>query len=598
MSRVHYRGQAPGNRNDIKTIRSLLPFVWQFKYRVLIAMLFLVAAKVASVVTPLYLKDMVDALSLPQNLIVLPVAALLGYGFARLASGVFGELRDALFARVTQGSIQRIATRLFEHLFALSMRFHLQRQTGGLSRDIERGTKGIGFLLNFMVFNVLPTLLEIGMVAAILLWRYDLVFAAVTLGTIATYIIFTLLVTEKRMVYRRSMNDLDSQANSKAIDAILNYETVKYFGNEGYELKRYDRNLQQWVESAVKNQVSLNLLNIGQGVIISVGMTTLLWLSASGVVKQTMTVGDVVLVSAYLTQLYAPLNFLGFVYREIKHALADMERMFTILDQNLEVADKPSAHTLNTSSASVQFEHVDFGYEPNRQILFDVSFTIPAGHTLAVVGASGAGKSTLSRLLFRFYDVSDGAIKVDGIDVRDLEQASLRRHIGIVPQDTVLFNDSILYNIAYGNPGADRDEIIEAARAARIHDFVMSLPDGYDTQVGERGLKLSGGEKQRVAIARTLLKNPPILVLDEATSALDTHTEKHIQDELRQIARDRTTLIIAHRLSTVVDADKILVLDQGRVIEQGTHRELLLQGRRYAQMWMLQQAGQIDDSVE
>jgi len=596
MSRVHYRGPAPVNRSDINTIRSLLPFVWQFKYRVLIAMAFLVAAKVASVITPLYLKDVVDALSLPQTLMVLPVAALLGYGFARLATSVFGELRDALFARVTQGSIRRIATRLFEHLFALSMRFHLQRQTGGLSRDIERGTKGIGFLLNFMVFNVLPTLLEIGMVTAILLWRYDLMFAVVTLGTIAAYITFTLLVTEKRMVYRRSMNDLDSQANSKAIDAMLNYETVKYFGNEAYELNRYDRNLHRWVESAVKNQVSLNLLNMGQGVIITAGVTGLLWLSASGVVEQTMTVGDVVLVSAYLTQLYAPLNFLGFVYREIKHALADMERMFGMLDQSLEVADKPGAQVLDTSSASVQFEHVDFGYELNRQILFDVSFTIPAGRTLAVVGASGAGKSTLSRLLFRFYDVGEGAIKVDGADVRDLEQDSLRRHIGIVPQDTVLFNDTILYNIAYGKPGASREDIIEAARAARIHDFVMGLPDGYDTQVGERGLKLSGGEKQRVAIARTLLKNPPILVLDEATSALDTHTEKHIQDELRQIARDRTTLIIAHRLSTVVDADEILVLDQGRVIEQGSHRELLLEGGRYAQMWMLQQAGQDEEA--
>ncbi|WP_017522550.1 ABCB family ABC transporter ATP-binding protein/permease [Pusillimonas noertemannii] len=598
MSRIHYRGPAPANRDDIKTIRSLLPFVWQFKWRVIFALTCLIAAKVASVATPLFLKDLVDGLSLPQTLMVLPVAALLGYGFARLATSVFGELRDALFARVTQGSIRRIAVRLFEHLFALSMRFHLQRQTGGLSRDIERGTKGIGFLLNFMVFNVLPTLLEIGMVAAILLWRYDFLFAVVTLGTIASYIVFTLLVTEKRMVYRRSMNDLDSQANSKAIDAILNYETVKYFGNESYELNRYDRNLGNWVESAVKNQVSLNLLNMGQGVIITVGVTALLWLSASGVVKQTMTVGDVVLVSAYLTQLYAPLNFLGFVYREIKHALADMERMFGLLEQNLEVADKPSARVLDTRSASVRFEHVDFGYELNRQILFDVSFDIPAGRTLAVVGASGAGKSTLSRLLFRFYDVSEGAVKVDGMDVRDLEQASLRRHIGIVPQDTVLFNDTILYNIAYGSPGASREDIVEAARASRIHDFVMSLPDGYETQVGERGLKLSGGEKQRVAIARTLLKNPPILVLDEATSALDTRTERAIQDELRQIARNRTTLIIAHRLSTVVDADEILVLDHGRVIEQGSHRELLLQGGRYAQMWMLQQAGQEDGEEE
>lgn len=589
--RPSYRGTAPSNRNDLKTIKSLLPFVWQFKWRVIAALTCLVAAKVASVILPLYLKRIVDALSLPGTLLVLPIAALLGYGFARLATSVFGELRDALFARVTQGSIRRIAAQLFQHLFALSLRFHMQRQTGGLSRDIERGTKGIGFLLNFMVFNILPTLLEIGMVAAILLWRYDLPFAIVTLGTIACYVAFTLLVTERRMVYRRSMNDLDSKANSKAIDALINYETVKYFGNEGWEVDRYDRNLGKWVDSAVKNQVSLSFLNMGQGVIITVGITLLLWLSASGVVKQTMSVGDVVLVSAYLTQLYAPLNFLGFVYREIKHALADMERMFTLMDEGQEVADRPDARRLKTSQASVEFEHVDFGYEPRRQILFDVSFRIPPGGTLAVVGASGAGKSTLSRLMFRFYDVDGGVIKINGTDVRDWTQASLRQHIGIVPQDTVLFNDTILYNIAYGNPAATQEEIVQAAKAARIHEFIMGLPDQYQTQVGERGLKLSGGEKQRVAIARTLLKNPPILVFDEATSALDTRTERAIQEELGQIAKDRTTLIIAHRLSTVVDADQIIVLDQGRVLEAGSHRELLQRDGRYAQMWALQQAG-------
>jgi ABC-type transport system involved in Fe-S cluster assembly fused permease/ATPase subunit len=585
------RGPAPSRRNDIQTIKSLLPFVWQFKWRVIAALACLVAAKVASVILPLYLKELVDQLSVPATLMVLPVAALVGYGFARLASSVFGELRDALFARVTQGSIRRIATRLFKHLFALSLRFHMQRQTGGLSRDIERGTKGIGFLLNFMVFNILPTLLEIGMVAAILLWRYDLMFAIVTIGTIVAYIAFTLLVTEKRMVYRRSMNDLDSKANSKAIDALLNYETVKYFGNEGYEIDRYDRNLGKWVDSAVKNQVSLNFLNMGQGTIITIGITLLLWLSAQGVVRQTMSVGDVVLVSAYLTQLYAPLNFLGFVYREIKHALADMERMFSLMDQGEEVADRPDARSLKAAQASVEFDKVDFGYESNRQILFDVSFTIPAGRTLAVVGSSGAGKSTLSRLMFRFYDVDAGTVRINGTDIRDLTQASLRQHIGIVPQDTVLFNDSILYNIAYGNPAASHDEIVQAAKAASIHDFVMALPEGYQTQVGERGLKLSGGEKQRVAIARTLLKNPPILILDEATSALDTRTERAIQEELSLIAKNRTTLIIAHRLSTIVDADEIIVLDHGRVLERGSHRDLLLQGGRYAQMWMLQQAG-------
>ena len=585
-------GPAPADRNDLKTLRSLLPYVWQFKWRVMLALACLVAAKVASVTVPLYLKDLVDQLGVEPSLLVLPVAALLGYGLARLSTSVFGELRDALFARVTQGSIRRVAAQVFQHLFALSLRFHMHRQTGGLSRDIERGTKGIGFLLNFMVFNILPTLLEIGMVAGILLWRYEWPFAVVTLGTIAAYVVFTLVVTEKRMVYRRSMNDLDSKANSKAIDALINYETVKYFGNEGYEHERYDRNLAKWVDSAVRNQVSLNFLNMGQCVIITVGVTLLLYLSAAGVVHGSMSVGDVVLVSAYLTQLYAPLNFLGFVYREIKHALADMERMFGLLEQGQEVADRPNAKALATRRAQVTFDRVSFAYEADRQILFDVSFAIPAGKTLAVVGSSGAGKSTLARLLFRFYDVSGGAIHIDGIDIRDYTQASLRAHIGIVPQDTVLFNDTILYNIAYGRPGASLEDIVQAAKAASIHDFISSLPQGYETQVGERGLKLSGGEKQRVAIARTLLKDPPILILDEATSALDTRTERAIQDQLSQIARDRTTLIIAHRLSTIADADEIVVLDHGRVIEQGTHRELISRSGRYAQMWRLQQAEQ------
>ncbi len=579
-------------RNDLSVLKSLLPYVWQFKYRVIAALACLVAAKVASVILPIFLKDIVDQLSVPATLMALPVAALLGYGFARLASSVFGELRDALFARVTQGSVRRIATQLFSHLFSLSLRFHMDRQTGGLSRDIERGTKGIGFLLNFTVFNILPTLLELSMVTGILVWRYDIRFAAVTLGTIGAYIAFTLLVTEKRMVYRRTMNSLDSKANSKAIDALINYETVKYFGNETYEVSRYDHNLGEWADSAVKNQISLNLLNIGQGVIITVGVTLLLWLSASGVVSKTMTVGDVVLVSAYLTQLYAPLNFLGFVYREIKHSLADMDRMFGLLAQGQEVADHPDAHKLKSRQAEIVFEGVDFNYEDDRPILRNVSFSIPAGKTVAVVGSSGAGKSTLSKLLFRFYDVNGGAIRINGQDIRELTQASLRQHIGIVPQDTVLFNDTILYNIAYGNPLASQDEIIRAAQAARIHDFVLSLPKGYQTLVGERGLKLSGGEKQRVAIARTILKDPPILVFDEATSALDTRTERAIQQELEQVARDRSTLMIAHRLSTIVNADEIIVLEHGSVLERGTHAQLLRLQGRYAQMWAMQQAGE------
>lgn len=579
-------------RDDLSVLKSLLPYVWQFKYRVMAALACLVAAKVASVILPIFLKDIVDQLSVPATVMALPVAALLGYGFARLASSVFGELRDALFARVTQGSVRRIATRLFSHLFSLSLRFHMDRQTGGLSRDIERGTKGIGFLLNFTVFNILPTLIELGMVTGILLWRYDIRFAAVTLGTIGAYIAFTLLVTEKRMVYRRTMNSLDSKANSKAIDALLNYETVKYFGNETYEVTRYDRNLGEWADAAVKNQVSLNLLNIGQGVIITVGVTLLLWLSASGVVSQTMTVGDVVLVSAYLTQLYAPLNFLGFVYREIKHSLADMERMFGLMAQGQEVADAPGASRFKSRQADIVFDSVDFSYEDDRRILHNVSFSIPTGKTVAVVGSSGAGKSTLSKLLFRFYDVNGGSIRINGQDIRELTQASLRQHIGIVPQDTVLFNDTILYNIAYGNPLASQDEIIRAAQAARIHEFIVGLPKGYQTLVGERGLKLSGGEKQRVAIARTILKDPPILIFDEATSALDTRTERAIQQELELVAQDRSTLIIAHRLSTIVNADEIIVLDDGKVFERGTHMALLQQGGRYAQMWRLQQVKQ------
>lgn len=581
--------QKPASKKvSFGVILSLLPYVWQFKWRVGLALLCLVLAKVASVVLPIFLKDIVDQLSMLGNALVLPVAALLAYGFARISSSLFGELRDALFAKVTQGSIRKIAKRIFEHLFGLSMRFHLQRQTGGLSRDIERGTKGIGFVLNFTLFNILPTLLELLMVMGILLWRYDFWFAAVTMLTIIAYILFTFTVTEKRMVMRRRMNSLDSMANTQAIDALINYETVKYFNNEAYEINRYDENLGKWVDSSVKNQVSLNFLNAGQGVIITTGITVLLWMAADRVVQGSMTVGDVVLVSAYLTQLYAPLNFLGFIYREIKNSLADMERMFGLMDEQQEVKDNKEAVVLNTRQADIEFRDVCFSYESERQILHHVSFKVGAGETVAVVGTSGAGKSTLSRLLFRFYDVSTGSILINGRDIRSYTQLSLRQHIGIVPQDTVLFNNSIYYNIAYGRPSATHEEVMEAAKSASIHQFVTSLPQGYESQVGERGLKLSGGEKQRVAIARTILKDPPILVLDEATSALDTRTERKIQDELFQIAKNRTTLIIAHRLSTIVDADRIIVMDQGRIMEQGTHSELLEKNAIYARMWAMQ----------
>ncbi|MBV4396964.1 ABC transporter ATP-binding protein/permease [Advenella alkanexedens] len=591
--------KAASNKLNFGVILSLLPYVWQFKWRVGLALLCLVLAKVASVILPIFLKDIVDQLSMPTNALVLPVAALLAYGLARVSSSLFGELRDALFAKVTQGSIRKIAKRIFEHLFGLSMRFHLLRQTGGLSRDIDRGTKGIGFVLNFTLFNILPTLLELLMVMGILLWRYDVWFAGVTMLTIVAYILFTFTVTEKRMVMRRRMNSLDSMANTQAIDALINYETVKYFNNEAYEINRYDENLGKWVDSSVKNQISLNFLNAGQGVIITLGITILLWMSADRVVQGSMTVGDVVLVSAYLTQLYAPLNFLGFIYREIKNSLSDMERMFGLMDEQQEIKDDPGAIELNTRHAEIEFRDVCFSYESERQILHHVSFKIGAGETVAVVGTSGAGKSTLSRLLFRFYDVSSGSILINGRDIRSYTQLSLRQHIGIVPQDTVLFNNTIYYNIAYGRPSATHDEVIEAAKSASIHQFVTSLPDGYESQVGERGLKLSGGEKQRVAIARTILKDPPILVLDEATSALDTRTERKIQDELFQIAKNRTTLIIAHRLSTIVDADRIIVMDQGRIMEQGTHSELLEKNAIYARMWAMQfQASDVVEASE
>ncbi len=574
---------------DWSAIRTVLPFLWEHRRRVTLAVTCLVIAKLANVGVPLLLKGIVDALDATQNaVLVVPLALVAGYGALRLTTSLFNELRDAIFARVTQHSIRRIALKVFRHLHELALSFHLDRRTGGISRDIERGSRGISFLLNFMLFNIVPTLVEIGLIATILLVVYAPSFAIITFVTIAIYIAFTLAVTEWRMKFRRTMNDLDSRANTKAIDGLLNYETVKYFGNEEYEATRYDNNLREWETAAVKNQTSLALLNIGQGTVIAVGITALLYLASQGVVDGTLTMGDLVLINAYLLQLFIPMNFLGFVYREIKHSLADMEKMFSLMNQPIDIKDKPAAPPLVVGDGHVRFEHVSFSYAANRQILFDVAFEVPPGHKVAVVGPSGGGKSTLARLLFRFYDVSGGAITINGQDLRDVTQASLRAAIGIVPQDTVLFNDTIYYNIAYARPGANRDAIVRAAQHAHIHTFIESLPDGYDSQVGERGLKLSGGEKQRIAIARTILKNPRILIFDEATSALDSKSEQAIQAALAEVAQNHTTLVIAHRLSTVVDADEILVMEHGRIVERGTHRTLLAAAGRYANMWALQ----------
>jgi len=578
---------------DWRVIRSLLPYLLEFKVRLVSVVVLLVLAKLTNVAVPLMLKAIIDAMSQPKAILAVPVFLVIGYGLLRLFSTLFGEIRDALFAKVTQRAIRRVALQVFEHLHSLSLRFHLERQTGGVSRDIERGTRGISFLLTFLLFNILPTLLEIGLVAGILFVKYNPWFAIITFATLLLYIAFTMVITEWRMVFRRMMNDMDSKANTRAIDSLINYETVKYFGNEQYEAHRYDEQMQQWEVSAVRNQTSMATLNSGQSIIIAIGVTLLMLLAADGVVKGTMTIGDLVLVNVFMLQLYMPLHFLGFVYREIKNSLADMEKMFRLMDVDKEIEDAPNAPALSLGKAAVRFQGVCFSYEPAREILHDVSFDIPSGHTVAVVGASGAGKSTLSRLLFRFYDLNAGGISIDGQDIRSVTQASLRAAVGIVPQDTVLFNDTIYYNIAYGRVAATREEVIAAAQSANIHGFIESLPLGYDSMVGERGLKLSGGEKQRVAIARALLKNPAILIFDEATSALDSKSEKAIQDELRSIAQNRTTLVIAHRLSTIVDAQQILVMDNGHIIERGTHRSLLEQQGVYAQMWALQQQEEV-----
>jgi len=592
----------PSQGSDWKVIRDLIPYLLEYKFRVAIALACLVAAKVTNLGIPILLKRLIDDLNVradsPQALLLVPVGLILAYGLLRMAASLFAELREFHFARVTQNAVRKVALQVFEHLHSLALSFHLARQTGGVSRDIERGTRGIQSLISYSLYSILPTLVEFILVLGYLAYTYDIWFAAITLCALVIYIIFTVVVTEWRTHFRKTMNDMDSRANQKAIDSLLNFETVKYFGNEAFEASRYDKNLVRYQAAAIKSQKSLAVLNFGQQTIIAIGLVLILWRATLGVVDGSMTLGDLVLVNTLMIQLYIPLNFLGVIYREIKQSLTDMERMFSLLNTDKEIADTPSAKPLHIENyghgPAVRFENISFHYDAKREILHDVSFHIPAGTITAVVGQSGAGKSTLARLLFRFYDVQSGKILIDGQNIQDVTQASLRKAIGIVPQDTVLFNDTIGYNIAYGDPSASIDEVHEAARAAQIDGFIKRLPDGYDTQVGERGLKLSGGEKQRVAIARTLLKKPAMLIFDEATSALDSKTERAFQEELLSLAKNRTTLIIAHRLSTIIHADQILVMEHGQIVERGTHLELLAAQGKYAEMWQMQERAALD----
>lgn len=573
----------------------LWPYLTEFPTRVVLALLCLLAAKAAGVLLPLQLKYLVDSLDVGREvgLAAVPLALLLAYGAMRFASVLFAELRDVVFGRVSERAIRRAALQVFEHLHRLDLEFHLTRRTGGLSRDIERGVSGISFLLRFMLFNIIPTLIEIGLVAAILLFNYGASFAVITLVAVLLYIGFSIVITEWRTQYVRAANQLDSRANTRVVDSLLNYETVKYFGNERHEAREYDRFLADWETAQQQNRLSLGALNAGQALIVAAALTWMMVLAGRGVVSGSLTLGDFTAINAYIIQLFIPLNFLGFVYREIRRALTDMSRMFGLMQQSPRIADDPGAHDLQATQASVRFDQVSFAYRAPRPILRQVSFEIPPGRKLAVVGPSGAGKSTLSRLLFRFYDVEGGGVQINGVDVRRLTQASLRAHIGVVPQDAVLFNDTIFYNIQYGRPEATREEVIEAARLAHLDGFINQLPDGYDTQVGERGLKVSGGEKQRIAIARALLKNPPIMIFDEATSSLDSASEQAILAAIREVAAHRTTLVIAHRLSTVTDADEIIFLDHGQIAERGTHAQLIAAGGAYARLWRLQQTDKV-----